>query len=522
MIDIHSKKMQALALVKESRLMEARDLYASLCKYDSSDTESWFRLGTTNLQLDDSIHAEACFRRVIELKPNLDIAYYNLGRSLELQERDNEAIDVYRRLLQMKPNIDAYVSIGGIHVKHGRFSEALEIYRQGKQIQPDNFKLTMAEAVLYEKLGDYHEAYTLVQPFLEGGMETPEIALLLASLSRPMNCHEQAINMLERLLSKDDWLGNERILIAMHFALGKLLDAVGKYDRAFQHIRRGNELSARPVDSNEYVENADAIIRTFNKDFVQRSPHAAVRGDRLIFIVGMPRSGTTLVEQILSSHPQVYGGGELRDLSILANNIPHAQDNKHVFPDGVVFLSEDDCTELAKRYMKHVETLSGDAKYFTDKMPQNFQYIGLIAMLFPGAKVIHCVRDPLDTCLSCYFEYFYLQGSLAFTTDLANLGAYYKQYQRIMRHWKTTLDYPILDISYESLVENPERKIRQLLAFCELPWDDQCLKFYGSSPRRAVVTASYDQVRQPIYRKSLHRWKNYEQYLEPLKNALYK
>ena len=519
-MDTGSKKTEALALLKENRLEEARDIYAGICEVEPTDAESWFRLGTTNLELNAMPQAEACFRRVIELRPNLDRAYYNLGRSLEIQGKDDEAITVYRRLLQIKPDIEAYNNIGIIYEQQGKFAEAQEVYRQGQQLDPTSLKLIVAEAMIYERQGDYHSAYALIQPFLEAGRESPEIAMLLASLSRHLNRHEQAIDLLERLLARGDWSGNKRIITPMHFALGDLLDATGNYDRAFDHFRQGNKLCYQPFDSAAYAERIDAIMRIFNADFVRQAPRAALRGDHLIFIVGMPRSGTTLVEQILSSHSQVYGCGELKDVGALASSLPDAQGANHVFPEGVVFLSEEACTQLARRYVQRVGELSGGADFVTDKMPQNFQFLGLIAMLFPGAKVIHCVRDPLDTCLSCYFKFFrYLHNSpLAFTTDLTNLGAYYRQYQRLMQHWKAVLDIPMLDISYEMMVENQEDATRELLSFCGLPWDERCLKFYDS--RRDVATASYNQVRQPIYRKSVQRWKHYEQYLEPLKKAL--
>ena len=519
-IRTHAKKKQALALIQEHRLPEARALYAEICKIDPVDAEAWFRMGTVNLELEALPQAEACFRRVIELQPRLDIAYYNLGRALELQSKDKEAIAAYRKLLQLTPNVEAYYNIGVIYAHQARFDDALDSYRQGQRLEPGNPRLIAAEAGIYEKRGEYDKAYECIAPLLEVGKATPEIAIVLASLSRRLDRRPQAIDLLERQLARGDLAGNKDALIPMHFELANLLDATGEYDRAFQHYRQGNELSRHAFDETACSNYVSAIIATFDAEFLRRAPRSRECGDHLIFIVGMPRSGTTLVEQILDSHPQVYGCGELLELGIMASNLADAEGVKQGYPQGVVSLDEEGCIQLARQYQQRVGELSGGADFVTDKMPQNFNFLGMIAMLFPGAKVIHCMRDPVDTCLSCYFQNFRYghQSAMAFTTDLSSLGAYYRQYQRLMAHWRTVLDIPLLDVNYETLVADQEAMTHRILEFCGLPWDEQCLKFYDTG--RAVTTASYNQVRQPIYRKSVQRWKHYERYLEPLKRAL--
>jgi tetratricopeptide (TPR) repeat protein len=518
-IRTQTKKKKALALLKDNCLGEARDLYAEVCKIDPLDTESWFRLGTINIELKAMARAEGCFRRVVELEPRLASAYYNLGRSLELQAKDEEAIAVYRQLLQMSPDIEAYFNIATIYVGQGKFTEALEAFRQAQQIDPNNARLIAGEAGVYEKTGDYEAAYARIKPLLDAGQATPEIAIVLAEVSQRLDCRPQAIEQLENQLGRYDLAGNTDVLIPLHFELARLLDSVGDYDRAFRHASLGNGMTRSAFDQQAYAAHVDAIMETFSADFMRRAPRATDRADQLIFIVGMPRSGTTLIEQILDSHPQVFGCGELPDVGNLAVRLSDPHGETRGYPQGVIFLSEQTCTELARHYVHRVKTLSGGADFVTDKMPQNFQFLGLIALLFPGAKIIHSMRDPLDTCLSCYFQNFRFQDTtLAFSTDLANLGSFYKQYQRLMAHWRETLDIAMLEVSYETLVADQETITRQMVAFCGLPWDEQCLKFYKSG--RAATTASYNQVRQPMYRKSVQRWKHYEQYLDPLKKAL--
>ena len=514
-----AKKKQALALLNEHRLVEARDLYAEICRIDPQDAESWFRAGTINLELSAMGQAGTCFRRVVELEPRLPIAYYNLGRSLELQGKGDEAISVYRKLLQMGPHTEASYNIATIYTSQGKFAEALQTYRQAQQVDPDNARLIAGEASLYERQGNYEAAYAGIRPLLEAGLATPDIALVLASLSQHIDCRAQAIELLENLVARPDFAGKNNALIPLHFELARLLDAAGDYDRAFHHFRLGNDKSRSAFDPQAHAGYVENIMQVFTKDFMGHAPRTEDQGDHLIFIIGMPRSGTTLVEQILDIHPQVYGGGELPDIGNIASKLPDAVGTGQGYPHGVVALTAESCTRFAQQYLQRVRQLSGNAEFVTDKMPQNFYYLGLIAMLFPAAKVIHCQRDSIDTCLSCYFQNFRFQSTaLGFSTDLGNLGIYYKHYQRLMAHWREILEISMLEVSYEALVADQETITRQMLQFCGLPWDEQCMKFYDSG--RTAATASYNQVRQPMYRKSVQRWKHYERHLEPLIKAL--
>ena len=343
----HSKKKQALALLEEHRLTEARDLFAEVCKIDPLDAEAWFRLGTTNIELSAMKQAEGCFRRVVELQPRLVIAYYNLGRSIELQGRGDEAVAVYQKLLQIAPHSEAYFNIATIYTHQGKFPEALEAFRQAQRIEPNNPRLIAGEAGVYEKQGDYEAAYARIQPLLEAGEATPDIAMVLAPLSQYIDCRSQAIELLEKLLARRDLAGNRDVLIPLHFELGRLLDAAGDYDGAFTHFRQGNDLIRTSFDLARYTRFVDEVIATFSKDFMRSAPRARDSADHLIFIVGMPRSGTTLIEQILDSHPQVYGCGELQDIGFMANRLPDAQGDEHTYPRGVVFLNEEICTGRA-------------------------------------------------------------------------------------------------------------------------------------------------------------------------------
>lgn len=519
-IRTHSKKKRARSLLDENRIEEAKALYAAVCEIDPRDAESWFRLGTIHGELGALSEAERCFRKVIALQPGLAIAHYNLGRALEDLDRNEAAITTYLEALRIKPDFaDACHNLGNVYFRLGRLDEALDQFRRALRIQPDHIQAVAAEARVYEKRRDYQKAYACLKPLLEAGVDNPHIALVLASLSRHLDCRGEAIAMMERLLARGEPSLPKEELIYLHFALGDLMDEAGEYDRAFSHFRAGNRLRAYHFDPEKHARYVSDLIGVYSEEYLRHAPRAAEDSQGVIFIIGMPRSGTSLVEQILDSHSQVHGCGELRDIGLMVDGLPATLGTAQAYPQCVTALTAEHCNALARQYLDRVGALSGNAAWITDKMPQNFFHLGMIAMLFPKARVLHCVRDPLDTCLSCYFQNFhYGHLSLTFSADLRNLGAYYRQYQRLMAHWMEVLDIPILDVQYEELVADQERYTREMLEFCSLPWDENCLRFYDS--RRVVSTASYDQVRRPMYQKSVGRWKHYEKHLAPLKEAL--
>jgi hypothetical protein len=302
----------------------------------------------------------------------------------------------------------------------------------------------------------------------------------------------------------------------LHFHLGHLYDRTGEYDRAFSHFRQGNNLVQSPYDSDEHHRLVSSLIRAYDPASLATHPRATLPTEQPIFIVGMPRSGTTLVEQILTSHPRVYGAGELDDLSQIAAALPRTLGSAEPYPRCLDTLTQAQVDALAQQHLAKLAALSGNAPRVTDKMPLNFLNLGLIALLFPHARVIHCTRDPLDTCLSCYFCNF--AGNLPYTYDLAHLGQFYKEYTRLMRHWKKVLPVRMREVSYEQLVADPEAQMRALVAFCGLDWDGNCLEFHNTE--RAVMTASDVQVRRPIYNSSVGLWRRYEKHLAPLLEAL--
>jgi hypothetical protein len=323
-----------------------------------------------------------------------------------------------------------------------------------------------------------------------------------------------AIKQAQRLLSTDGI--PLKGISDLSFALGNLYEKDGNHSMAFRYFNEANRVSPRTYSHEKHVNYINNIIRSTDKETLSQIPRARHTFREVVFIVGMPRSGTSLTEQILASHPGVFGAGELRYIGdIAASFSPPLSKGSH-YPAVISDLSQSDVNTLAKRYINPVEALADKSRLITDKMPHNFLYLGLISILFPQAKVIHVTRTPLDNCLSLYFHGFNPMHS--YTTDMELLGHYYKEYQRLMCHWQQVLEIPVLEVRYEDVVNDLEGSTKRLLDFCQLDWSDNCLNFYDNN--RFVKTPSYDQVRKPIYSSSVNRWMNYKEFIAPLESAL--
>ena len=311
-------------------------------------------------------------------------------------------------------------------------------------------------------------------------------------------------------------LGTEE-QIDLHFALGKAFADVGDHQRSFEHLLRGNALKRQQItyDEEKTLQRLERIRGVFTAEVLHDKSGLGCPSAAPIFIVGMPRSGTTLIEQILASHPQVFGAGELREMANLAGRIGGA--DAAAFPEAVQGLSGEDLRGIGEQYVQTVRRLAPDAERIADKMPSNFNLAGLIHLVLPNARIIHARRDPRDTAFSCFSLLF--SGTLEFTYDLAELGRYYRAYLELMAHWREALPQEVmLEVQYEDVVGDLEREARRIIAHCDLEWDDACLSFYKTE--RSVRTASATQVRQPIYQTSIGRWRRHEAQLQPLLREL--
>jgi len=547
--DIHTRqlKQRARALLSERRLQEAGELYLQICRAEQDNPDNWAMAGVIMGQLGQMTEAVSCFQRAVALRPDFAEAHYNLGKAcrelghLELAVssyeaalrlrpewpdalfnlgntlnslgRLREAEQCYRRVLAVNPGYSrAYKVLGNLLVTLGDLDASLDCYERLERTIPGSIDARIGRAKVLERRGEIDQASAIARQLIEAGTKNLELDLLYASMCDPGD----AIALLEPWLAKADQGIEKQLLAKLHFVLGDSYDRQKDYRAAFGHYQAGNRLKARTFDVPGFSTFVGDVISVFSPAFMSAAPRATHGSHRPIFIVGMPRSGTTLVEQILSSHPDVFGAGELDEIRHISLEMLEADQNGRIPANCLNGLTEDACNRHAGRYLDYLDGLADGAARVTDKMPQNFIGVGVIALLFPDARIIHCRRNPIDTCLSCFFNDF--GATHDYANDLETLGGYYRQYQRMMRHWKDVLDIPMLEIDYEALVADQETMTRALLEYCDLEWVERCLRFFDN--KRVVSTASYDQVRKPIYASSIDKWKCYEPYLEPLIESL--
>jgi len=419
------------------------------------------------------------------------------------------------QLSKQKQTAHTHASIGLVYFEQIKdYVKAKEHYQNALTIAPDYLIAHLQLASLHIIEGVLEKAEEHLNRILTISPMHPQAYRLLAHIRKTDAFEEKSLTELEHELEGSEH--NESLQSELRYALADCLDQQQDYDRAFKHLKMANEISSKKSEFNlAHLKNlAHAQKCFFTKEKIASLSKNGSRSTCPVFIVGMPRSGTTLTEQILSSHPSIFGAGELQDMSEL--KFKFQSKYKQSFPAVLENIDSVDFNNIAEVHIEHLHQLAPDATRVIDKMPFNFYLIGMIACLFPNAKIIHSVRHPLDTCLSCYFLKF--SDRMTFSYDLENLGQVYQIHSELMEHWKTVLPNRIYTQSYEELVKNPERETKRLLDYLELDWNDDCLMHHKNT--RPVRTASNWQVRQPIYQTSIHRWKNYRQHLGPLAEIL--
>lgn len=540
-----------IALQKQGKLAESIDCFQQVVALNPNYAEAHNELGAT-LQLtgvDQLDAAVKCYRQALALKPDYPVARYNLAAGLRALGQDEEARIHFKEALRLHPGmIEASVAyatllrdsenfdqaeavlesalrlnpndltlrfqVGKTLADKRRYRDAADIFNQLLEVHPESEAISTACAQVLERLGEFEKGLALLRPFLASGTDNPSTAVIYAALARHFGQQEEAATLLERVLLNGNL--DKGIQKAMYYALGKLCDELRKYDRAFECFQNAGALEKAQFDPQTTERMFSTITTFFNSESIRRRPRASNKSQLPVFIVGMPRSGTSLVEQILSSHTQVYGAGELHEIGSLHKKIPAQLNLKELYPYCLDEMKRSQVDKVAGQHLAMLGAFSRSATRVTDKMPHNFLYLGLIDMLFPGARVIHCMRNPIDNCLSIFTHEF--SEAHAYAANLTSLGVHYRWYQKMMDHWKQVLRIPILDVQYENMVANQEEESRRLVEFCGLKWEESCLRFHEN--KRVVTTFSYDQVRRPIYTKSVARWKNYEHHLGPLISAL--
>jgi len=464
---------------------------------------------------DKNSEAIPLLERVVQMRPDNVNAIFNLATALTSCGRFKEAVAYYEKAIYAKPDFyECYIRLANISMNIGDYTQARSLFEQVLASAPDHPGAISGMATLLTREGGYEESYRLVRKLINNNTLLPSTIETYGELARRYDVQADAITVAERYL--DDPTLHYMDKSKVCFTLGKLYDGNQEYDAAFKYYALANRYAPQEFSPKEHSDYIGRIIAAFNHEDMRSLPRAKRKYETPIFIVGMPRSGTSLVEQMLSCHPDVHAGGELLYMVSLVNSLPGITGIKSRFPEINKALKQEHIDTLTRNYQEQLTKLSSTARRITDKLPSNYLHLGLIARIYPHAKIINCLRDPRDSALSIFFQNF--QSLQPFATDLGHIAHYYKSYRRLMDHWDAVLGMPILHLRYEELVENFEDKARSVVDFCGLEWDDRCLKFHESS--RVVKTASYAQVRRPIYKKSVARWKHYEKHLSPLYEVL--
>jgi tetratricopeptide (TPR) repeat protein len=481
------------------------------------DTMTQAHVALANLQITqgDSVKARGHLERALALDPNMIDAHLSLGRIEQEHGEHDKALPHFERALKSNPrNLNALCAMATSLANLTRKKDAEAYYRKALQIDPDCPEALCGLAMIHNFNGEFAKAAELIDPLLQKKTVHPALATAFVQCCKYNGRCEEAIDYINQVLQQPGLAGFT--IKSLHFVAGKVLDDMGQYDAAFAHYKAGNEAMKPLYDSVAHTQHINDLIRVFTPMFFMKTPRARNEDKRPVFIVGMPRSGTSLTEQILAAHPRVHAAGELYVLSNITKQMRLELGCNEAFPFYLDKLSQDNIDAMARAYLAQLTGLSSQADRVTDKMPHNFYLLGLMQLLFPGARIIHCQRDPMDTCLSIYFQDFHEKHK--FAKDLFSIGTHYHQYRRLMEYWKQVITLPLLDLRYEELVNDQENVTRRILEFCELEWDDRCLQFHNV--KRTIDTASYDQVRQPLYTKSVQRWRRYERYLDDLKSGL--
>ena len=478
-------------------------------------------IGLTLLGLEQCENALVHFEKALQLKPDYAQAYYGIAKAhLERHHFVESEYAIRKALALDSQQVEGYHLLAKIYQEQGDYRQALRSLDYTPHMDSTCASSYLIKGSILMEMGDIINAEA---SFLKGAADANIDTQVLAHYSlvqlHKVKPNNVSLNYLLSIVNSPIQAHSPSKLEYAYFALGKCHDDMGEWTKAFEYFSLGCHLKRTRVTYNiaEQIAFTNQLIHCFTQQTIEYLRAFANPSALPIFIVGMPRSGTTLVEHVLSSHSQVYGAGELKYFNQLILQPVQQDQTTTYYPENVRHFSPEICSAIAEQYLTYVRRFSADAIRITDKMPHNFIAIGVIHALFPNAKIIHVERNPLDTCLSCYTKLF-TQGQL-YSYDLTELGQYYQCYERIMNHWRQILPPNTwLDIKYETMVHHFDEEAKRLIDFCDLPWDQACLTFYQS--KRQVRTASFAQVRQPVYNSSVERWRRYERELAPLIQAL--
>ncbi|RWB01681.1 sulfotransferase [Mesorhizobium sp.] len=504
---------QAYAFQQAKRFDEAQDLCLRVLERTPNHPLALYILGTIYLGYDDE-RALRYFARAVGEEPKNPYYHLSLGEAYVKVSEYSPAIKHMQYALELQPGlIEALCALGRTYTAFDKPDMALPLYEKALKINRDHPKVRAGLASALSGLGRMDEAAAYLKQAIARRIGVPAAYNDLVQ-TRSFTEEPEELQSILRELGNPK-LGSEGAQ-QLHHAAGKVLNDLKRYDEAFDHFNKAKQASGQRFDIDLYRRWVDSMIETFTPDFLADRAGYGNPSEAPVFVVGMPRSGTTLTEQICASHPDVHGAGELSKLSRVANAIGLKTLSAGDLSQPITSITEDLSRTLAEEHLSYLRERAPSALRVVDKTPHNFELIGLIGLLFPNARIIHCRRDAIDNCVSCFVLNF--SEAHSYNTDLNTLGLYYREYDRLMRHWNEVFPGLIFENRYETLVEDQEAQSRRLIDYLGLPWDDACLRFFDRDG--SVNTPSRWQVRQPIYKSSVKRWKNYENEIQPLIQSL--
>ncbi|MDD3884806.1 MAG: sulfotransferase [Gallionella sp.] len=512
---IESLSNLGAVLMEDERAEEAVAPLEQALRLNPNYAEALCNLGMVRNALEQHDAALPLLQRALQLRPDYAEAFVGLARVCHEKENIEEAERCARRVVELAPTkAEMYSQLAGIYTEMARSDDARQMYLRALEIDPENNEALLGMGHLEMEGGDMAKAETLFLQALALKQDNLPARFHLAQVKK-VKAGDENLTALEAAALESEKPLPAKKAMALHFALGKCYDDSKQHDKAFPHFLEGCRLkrATYSYDASEVTKHFDSIMQVFDKETLERLRGGGEPSSVPIFVLGMPRSGTTLTEQIIASHPDVYGAGELPDLLAITQR----QLNGTAYPENIRSIDKTQLTAWGADYVAGLRQRAPDAQHITDKMPANFFAVGLIHLMLPNARIIHVNRNPVDTCLSCFTRLFNRKQEQ--TYDLAELGHYYVDYIRLMEHWRKVLPAgAFLDVQYEDIVADQKAQARRMLDFCGLEWDDACLDFHKH--KRAIRTASVTQVRQPIYNSSVERWRPYEKHLGPLLDAL--